>query len=198
MDINPLFPTAVAKFELGREFTAEELAFVDSQPVHNNMGNTTSDDRYVFKSDALSKLREFAEASVNEYFKKIYAPKNDVSLRITQSWLNYTKEGQFHHKHEHPNSLVSGVLYIKAGAQKDKIYFYKSGYQQIKLPSDNYNLYNSESWWLPVGAGYLMLFPSSLTHMVETVKGDDRVSLAFNTFPVGYVGQEEQLTALYV
>ena len=26
-----LFPTAVAKFELGRDYTAEELAFVDEQ-----------------------------------------------------------------------------------------------------------------------------------------------------------------------
>jgi hypothetical protein len=43
-----------------------------------------------------------------------------------------------------------------------------------------------------------MLFPSSLTHMVETVQGDERVSLAFNTFPVGYVGEEESLTALHL
>jgi predicted 2-oxoglutarate/Fe(II)-dependent dioxygenase YbiX len=59
-------------------------------------------------------------------------------------------------------------------------------------------LHNSESWWFEVGAGDLMLFPSSLTHMVETVQGDERVSLAFNTFPVGYVGEEESLTALHL
>jgi hypothetical protein len=34
--------------------------------------------------------------------------------------------------------------------------------------------------------------------MVETVTGDERVSLAFNTFPVGYVGEENELTALHV
>jgi hypothetical protein len=43
-----------------------------------------------------------------------------------------------------------------------------------------------------------MLFPSSLTHMVETVQGDDRVSLAFNTFPAGYVGDESSLTELHL
>jgi uncharacterized protein (TIGR02466 family) len=198
MNLYNLFPTAVAKFELGRDYTAEEIAFVDNQPTHSNMGNTTSDDRYVLRHDTMASLKAFVEASVNEYLRSIYAPKHDVTLRLTQSWLNYTKEGQYHHKHEHPNSVLSGVLYIKADAQKDKIYFYKSGYQQIKLPTNNFNIYNSESWWLPVGAGYLMLFPSSLTHMVETVQGDDRVSLAFNTFPVGYVGEEETLTALYV
>ncbi len=193
-----LFPTAVARFELGRDFSAEEMSFVDTQPTHKNMGNTTSDDYYVLRHDTMSSLKEFVENSVNEYLKSIYAPKHDVSLRLTQSWLNYTKPGQYHHKHAHPNSFISGVLYLKAAREKDKIYFYKDGYQQVKLPTDNHNVYNSESWWLEVGAGDLMLFPSSLTHMVETVQGDERVSLSFNTFPVGYVGDEGDLTALYL
>lgn len=198
MNLYSIFPTPVAKFELGREFTADEIAFVDSQPTYKNMGNTTSNDRYVLQHWTMAKLREFTEARVAEYFKLIHAPKHDVSLRITQSWLNYTKPGEFHHKHAHPNSFISGVLYIKADRLKDKIHFYKDAYQQIKLPTNSWNLHNSESWWFEVGAGDLMLFPSSLTHMVETVQGDERVSLAFNTFPVGYVGEEENLTALHV
>jgi len=147
-----LFPTAVAKFELGRDYTAEELAFVDEQPMHSNMGNTTSDDRYVLRHDTMANLKAFAEASVNEYLLSIYTPKHDLSLRLTQSWLNYTKPGQYHHKHAHPNSFVSGVLYLKAARERDKIYFYKDGYQQVKLPTDNYNVYNSDSWWFEVGA----------------------------------------------
>ena len=198
MNLYSLFPTPVAKFDLGREFSAEELDFVGSQETHKNMGNTTSNNRYVLRDDTMAKLREFTEASVAEYLKSIYAPKHDVSLRITQSWLNYTKPGEFHHKHAHPNSFVSGVLYLKAARERDKIYFYRDGYQQIKLPTDNWNLHNSESWWFEVGTGDLMIFPSSLTHMVETVKEEDRISLSFNTFPVGYVGEEEQLTALHL
>jgi uncharacterized protein (TIGR02466 family) len=198
MQLNSLFPIAVGKFNLGREFTTEELFFINNQSVHNNMGNTTSDNRYVFKDDTLASLSAFAESCVEQYLKEVYAPKHEVKLRITQSWLNYTKEDQHHHKHAHPNSLISGVLYIKADSAKDKIYFFKDSYEQIKLPTNQFNLFNSGSWWLPVANGELILFPSSLTHMVETVKGDDRVSLAFNTFPVGYVGEEESLTALYV
>jgi uncharacterized protein (TIGR02466 family) len=193
-----LFPTAVGNFNLGREFTAEEIAFVDSQEKFPNMGNTTSQNRYVLKDNLCAGLRDFIDSSISEYMKHIYSPKNEVSLKVTQSWFNYTKEGQYHHKHSHPNSFISGVLYIKADKEKDKIFFYKDEYQQIKLPTDNYNVHNSESWWLPVGTGDLMLFPSRLTHMVEPVVGEERVSMAFNTFPVGYVGDESQLTALHV
>lgn len=196
MQINSIFPTAVAKFNLGRDFTAEELAFINWQPTYKNLGNTTSNDRYILNHATAIKIREFVESCVDQYLKSIYAPANEVSLRITQSWLNYTKAGEHHHRHAHPNSFISGVLYIKADNGKDKIHFHKDGYQQIKLSVKDYNLYNSESWWFPVSAGELMLFPSSLTHMVEPVEGEERISLAFNTFPVGYLGQEESLTAL--
>ena len=199
MNLYSIFPTAVAKFELGREYTAEENAFVDSQETHKNQGNTTSNDRYVLRHDTMANLKAFVEASVGEYLRSIYAPKNEVGLRVTQSWLNYTKPGQWHHKHAHPNSFISGVLYIKANKESDKIYFYKDGYKQISLPTENWNLYNSESWWFEAAAKELILFPSSLTHMVQTVQGEDtRISLSFNTFPVGYVGYEKSLTGLHL
>lgn len=198
MNLHGIFPTPVARFELGRAFTDTEMEFVASQPTYRNMGNSTSDDRYVLKHDSLKDLRVFVEDSVAEYLKAIYAPKEDVSLRITQSWLNYTKPGEFHHKHAHPNSFVSGVLYMKAAKERDRIYFYRNGYQQIKLTAKDWNLYNSESWWFEAVTGELILFPSSLEHMVETVQEDERISLSFNTFPVGLAGSEDSLTALYL
>ena len=146
MVIHNIFPTAVGKFELGRDITPEEMAFVESQPTHKNMGNTTSNNRYVLQDAALSDLKSFIEASVAEYFKTIYTPKHDVSLRLTQSWLNYTAPGEFHHRHVHPNSFVSGVFYVKAARERDRINFYRDGYQQIKFSSDNYHLLNCDSW----------------------------------------------------
>jgi len=194
-----LFPTSVSFFELGREFSAKENKFLLNLEQKPNDGNTTSKERHLLDDPKLASLREFVDASVSAYFKEIYSPKNEVNLRITQSWVNYTKPGQWHHKHAHPNSFISGVFYIKANKETDRIHFFKDGYQQIKLPVDQFNLYNSESWWLPVGAGELILFPSSFTHMVEAVKGEDlRVSMSFNTFPVGYVGDDDSLTGLHL
>jgi len=197
MIIYSLFPTAVIKFELGRDLTSEELAFVAGQTTYKNVGNLTSNDRYVLKHWTLKNLNTFIEESVGEYLRSIYAPKNEVGLRITQSWINYCKPGEWHHHHKHPNSFISGVFYINAERERDKIHFHYDNHQQIKLPVSDFNIYNSESWWLEVGAGDLMIFPSSLTHSVEPVK-EERISLSFNTFPVGYVGQEESLNALHL
>lgn len=197
MIIHNLFPTSVGKFELGRKFTEEELEFINKQPITANSGNTTSSDNYLFKSPEMGSIVEFVDKCLDEYFQETVKPKEDVKLRITQSWSNYTKPGEYHHKHEHPNSFISGVLYVNADPEKDKIYFYKNGYSQISIPPSEWNIHNSSSWWLEAATGVLYLFPSSTTHMVQTVDANEtRVSIAFNTFPVGYVGEDSSLTGL--
>lgn len=194
-----LFPTPVSFFELGRELSAKESEFLLNLDRKPNQGNTVSLDRNLLDDLKLTSLREFIDASVSTYFKEIYSPKNKVNLRVTQSWCNYSKPEEFHHKHSHANSVVSGVFYIKANKETDRIYFFKETHETIKFSIDKNNLYNSESWWLPVGTGELILFPSSLTHMVAPVEGEDlRVSLSFNTFPVGYVGDDDSLSSVHL
>ena len=80
MILHNLFPTPVAKFELGRDFTAEENAFAASQSTRKNMGNTTSDDPYVLRHDTLANLMSFVQLSVDTYLKSIYAPRNAIMV----------------------------------------------------------------------------------------------------------------------
>jgi uncharacterized protein (TIGR02466 family) len=144
-------------------------------------------------------VSDYIDASIKNYVANVIIPRHPVEFVVTQSWLNYTKEGEYHHKHAHPNSLISGVFYFDADLEKDRIYFFNDGYKQIKIPTDTFNLYTSDSWFFQVKTGDIMLFPSSLTHMVESKKGDNvRTSLAFNVFPKGYIGHEEELTALHL
>lgn len=189
-----LFPIPVGFSRYDEEIDKD---FLVNQPQRINEGNTSSVDNYILKHKQLLNLRQNIEKCVHEYFMATYNPKNDTRLKITQSWLNWTKPGQHHHRHSHPNSLISGCYYVNANKNTDRIYFYRDGYQQIKFPPIEWNMFNSDSWWFSVGTGDLILFPSSLTHMVQPVEGDDtRISLAFNTFPIGEIGDEENLTAL--
>ena len=197
MITHSLFPTAVTFFQY-EGITEKETKFLVKQKTRSNTGNTTSIDNNILENKEMKKLKQFIEKSVKEYFKNIYQPKNNVEPYITQSWCNYTKEGQFHHKHAHPNSFISGVFYVQADKTKDKIYFYKEEYKQIKVPAKEYNLFNSESWWFETGTNDLVLFPSNLTHMVEKVVGKERISLSFNTFLKGYIGEDIELTGLHI
>ena len=114
--------------------------------------------------------------------------------------INYTKENQFHHRHAHPNSFVSGIFYISADKKVDSVTFYK-GYldHRIKLDITKYNIFSSSSCTFPVETGNILLFRSSLEHAVDIKKGNNiRISLSFNIFIKGTVGNKEELTELII
>ena len=198
--ITGIFPTPIYISKLNRKLNSKELLFIDKTKldVHNNEGNTTSNDNYILNNKNFKNLKSDLDLIIKDYFNKIICPTNSITPYITQSWLNYTETNQHHHKHEHQNSLISGVFYVNSDEKFDKIKFYKKDvYQIIKPEVKEWNLWNSESWWFPVKTGDIILFPSSLTHMVETKQGDNtRISLAFNVFIKGMVGNNKGLNEL--
>jgi uncharacterized protein (TIGR02466 family) len=199
MSVNLIFPTPVISFKLGRNLTQAETDLLINMPTRMNMGNVTSIDNIVLENKVLSDIAGFIKSSVNQCFDELYKPRKKVKLRITQSWLNYTKKDQFHHRHSHPNSFLSGVFYANANKDSDKIYFYDSRYCQITIPGSEHTPINSRSWGFPVETGDLVIFPSNLEHSVEVLTTDTvRASLAFNTFPVGYIGDDQELTGLHL
>lgn len=196
--IRTLFPTPVYETYLGREITKTEVNYMNkvSTQLQKNTGNVTSTSKTVLKGKPLKKLEKFFIEHVNHYFDEIIHSSSDIKPYITLSWLNYTKENEYHHAHEHENSMVSGVFYVSAD-EKDSIRFYKAGYQQIKPSIKEYNLWNSTSWYVPARTGKLILFPSWLSHSVDHKKDDNtRISLAFNVFIKGTVGNEHNITKL--
>lgn len=197
--IHNLFPIPIGLYKLDSKLTAKELSFLKNQKTRPNTGNVSSVDNTILKNEKLDQLRKFIESKVSEYFVTVYNPKNKIKLKITQSWVNYSKEGQYHHKHAHPNSFISGVFYVQADKEKDKIHFIRNDYQPLYLIPKEWNTWNSESWWFDIGTGDLILFPSNLTHTVHTVDHKQtRISLSFNTFPIGNLGEENTLTGLNI
>jgi uncharacterized protein (TIGR02466 family) len=168
-------------------------------PDPGDGGNRKSVNTRILEEPALAALKTFITKSLNAYFDECFKPAANVSLKITQSWVNYTPPNRFHRKHTHPNSLISGVFYINALRDLDKIFFVKDDYKQILIPAREHNMHTSNIWSVPVGTGDLLLFPSDLQHMVEpTVSPQTRISLSFNTFPEGVIGDERMLASVTV
>jgi uncharacterized protein (TIGR02466 family) len=201
--IHNVFPTPIYTTKMDRGFTKQELNFVNEQKKHcsKNEGNINTKDNYILNRKQFKNLHKMLSIECNKYLEKIICPKNkDLKLYITQSWLNYTENNQYHHRHEHPNSYVSGVLYINSDIKTDSIkFFHNNTYIPISPDIDKkrWNHFNSRSWWFSVDTGTLVMFPSSTTHQVDVKEGNNtRISLAFNTFIKGTLGDNFSLTEL--
>ena len=74
---------------------------------------------------------------------------------------------------------------------------YKANHSSLELKVNKYNIFNATSWWYPVQTGDVILFPSTLNHGVDKKKGTNtRISLSFNTFIKGKLGENANLTEL--
>jgi uncharacterized protein (TIGR02466 family) len=195
--IEPIFPVATLHSHINREFTADEIAYFNQvgKKTIKNEGNSVSYETYVLDAPEMATLKAEIEAFIKVWFDKV-AANSSVEPYITQSWLNWTQKDQRHHIHNHPNSYLSGVLYVTC-ADDDKISFDKMSYQQIRIIPEHHNEYNSDVTWFKINPGKLILFPSEVRHQVDVKKSDQiRVSLAFNTFLRGTIGKGVSLTEL--
>tara|TARA_R110000787_G_scaffold75093_1_gene166574 strand:+ start:1923 stop:2555 length:633 start_codon:yes stop_codon:yes gene_type:complete len=198
--IEGLFPTPIYLSSLEKAYSKKELSFFKKNLKNNrpNTGNFTSNDNYVLNNPCLKNLKKNLEEHVKIYFKNVINSKNKIKPYITQSWLNITKKEQYHHKHKHNNSIISAVLYIDANEKYDSINFHRDDkYDMFHLSPKEYNVFNAGSWTYPVFPGQLIMFPSYVEHSVSKKEHpNSRMSLSFNVFVKGSIGEEMNLTKL--
>ena len=197
MIIGDFFPTPIGYNPLSRNLYKSEIDFINNERknVMLNGGNFASLNKYILDKDELKDLKTLLTKNVNEYFKNVFEPEKDVELYITNSWLNWTENEQFHHQHSHPNSLISGVFYIDVVCG-DTINFFNPNrfFGNIKIKGEDSGKWNSKEWKWPVDKNHLLVFPSTLDHRVcnrPTGFSGTRVSLAFNTWFKGCLGSED-------
>jgi uncharacterized protein (TIGR02466 family) len=193
-----LFPTPLFITNINTQLNPRYKEYLLNSPKIANMGNTRGEDGYVLNQPMFGEIKQFIMLNIKEYISKIYG-NVELDIYITQSWANYTEPKQFHHKHSHPNSFISGVFYISAIKGEDMIKFYKERNPAFDIYTTTRNNYNSNDVAILVETGDLVLFPSNFTHEVpQTTSNETRISIAFNTFIRGYIGDEQSSTALYL
>ena len=186
---------------LSKGLTKEQISFIEKnkKDILKNESNAFTKNVAILEDKIFKDLKKELLLMLKEYYEIVLCCTNDIKPYITQSWLNYTEDNQYHHKHEHPNSIISGVVYLDAGKDTEEISFFRSRNSSFEFDSNQYNIYNSLSMGVPVQSGHVVMFPSEVTHMVRTKsRNHTRVSLAFNTFFKGKVGTPASLKQLIV
>ena len=196
MNIAPLFATPIIKINMSRWFTESEMDCIANIPMYKeekDMGNHRSEDFYLFDNtfaEELQEIKKFCEYELKRYLVEIEGVDIDLAgLKISQCWLNKTGPDEYHHKHSHPNSYLSGVLYINCLPQ-DFIIFenrLEGMYNNTKFPKKEMTEWNTNATAIDIEKGDLVIFPSWVPHYVNRneTKDIDRISLSFNTIPTG-------------
>ena len=113
------------------------------------------------------------------------------SVQIGNSWGNTLKRNEPIHTHTHPNSYVSGVFYLTDGVPLNFHNPLQTEDLFMLRPLVEWQEHNEYTWQVlkvPIKAGYVVLFPSKLKHHVDKCDTDYRYSIAFNTMPIGAIG----------
>lgn len=198
-NILELFPKPVYLSSIDKKLNKKQLDLIEitKSKCYRNDGNASSINSYILNLPIFKDLKKQIMVHVNNFCKNIYGYKN-INPFITQSWLNYTGENEFHHLHSHQNSFLSGVFYISVD-ESDSIVFNLHEYKLIDPSVINFNKYNSNSWFYPIKPMELILFKSSLEHKVNIKKETNtRISLAFNVWMKGMLGVKKDLTELKI
>ena len=193
-----LFPTPLYINNINVPLINQQKNYLLNLPKILNMGNLRSESGYIFEYPLFAELKKTINDHIKEYVNILY-PNTNIDVYITQSWANYTEPNQYHHKHSHPNSFISGVFYVNAIKNEDMIKFYKDLPFVFQFNHNQPNNYNSGDVAILIETGDLVLFPSNFQHNVPpTTSKETRISISFNTFIRGNLGDETSSTALYL
>ena len=115
----------------------------------------------------------------------------DRHARLGNMWANINPTDGMNQPHIHPNSLFSGVYYVKSqpNAGRLKIYDPRPGVQFI-MPTRKPGNPGRDMWRdanIEPVVGRIIMFPAWLWHSVEPNKSNDlRISVSFNFLQDGF------------
>ena len=192
-ELHTLFPVPVMIYKRFNE-VEEEYTTATQLEMKDSISNQTS---IVFKAldmPEFTDLKRFCNEAVLDYTSTVL--QTSQKLRITTSWVTKTAPSGKHHRHNHKNSIISGVYYWKNSVKSPLIFENPNNdLNNFDLDVRQFSDVNCPQYALGVDSQCLVLFPSWLHHKVDICE-EERYSLAFNTFfeKDGFYGSKKYLT----
>ena len=201
MNITQLFPISIYQ---GEVTLSDELVMYlkgldqDKIEYDGSYGGNITNDKQVLNHDICAPLKEQVQAGIDEFLFDYFKMKFDGKFFVHRSWVLEQKTGHWSHKHTHPNSILSGVMYLDVPEGSGEIQFDKpENYHNwintdtLRFMVEEYHQYNCDIWRIFPQAGAMLIFPSHLKHSVMTNRAkESRWSLSFDCFLEGFLAGE--------
>ena len=190
-------PTAVYKDKLGYKLTSQQRDTLDNLVIHPN---ELSEEMGILDRPEFKSMKDVVFSHVKKYERDVCGFKSSLSFKLTESWYKETVPGDDHIDHNHPNSMLSGVVYLnvpKGNTHHEGLnlihvenrgVFKHHDFRYDYTPTK----YNQISTFIPVETGDIVLFPSYLYHFVSRNESENesRRIISFNTFIQGRMSCE--------
>ena len=201
--IDAVFATPVYKSDNLYKLTNEQLDYLKTlEVIKNKGGNFLTTRKDIMNDESMKDFKHWCLLNVRAFAKQLGASER-TSFYITQSWMNRNPPHSYHHTHMHPNSICSCIYYVEG--DKCPTYFYR---YDDRTSFGNFAFYENDKGSNAFTAtkagvmnevGRLVIFPSSMVHDVDTNESDkDRVTISFNTFIRGEMGEPENSNHLII
>lgn len=206
-EVHPILAWPLYKTNIGRKFTKQEQDVFDTiidkglEPRISTRPKRISMDKYVLNQKPLASVQSFIDQHLKQFTIDILGLTNsNVSCDITTSWLNMYEGQEFKdlaEPHQHLNSIITGIFYPKclelSGDETDGIVLMgkqeNSIFQNFLIGGLKPTSFSGSKMFCSLVDGDLIMFPSIVQHAVLKNQTDQtRISLAFNTFVFGELG----------
>ena len=184
-----LFPTPVSIVKNFLTEEEKEEILSSKIPEYENEFNKHLKHTQTLEDSFMPNMRKRIITHVSELGFQLFG--EDLNWKITGLWKNEMKKDGYQYKHNHQNSFISGIIYVKFPDGSPNTQFYRPqqentyifSNQNRKAESTKYN-YEWASFEGAIQESSMILFPSYIKHSVGTMETDDtRVSIAFNCVP---------------
>jgi uncharacterized protein (TIGR02466 family) len=204
-EVIPLFATPLYRSRVSVDSALQaRVRQCEFLPFSSGNGLCTGD-HHLLDQGAFAELRAEIQAHVHAYTRDLLSVADHIEFYMTNSWATCHQPGHHSQRHQHSNSLISGIVYIDVDQHSGQLQFFKPDNfanlwpTAVDLDSSAYNIYNSKFWSLQPVNGDIVLFPSQLNHGVtHSVSTQDRYVIAFNLFARGHIGRgsDPEITSL--
>jgi hypothetical protein len=173
---------------------SKELDYILSLPQVYAGNSGFSEDVNVLEDPNLKSIKDYVWKHIDIYTKEIMC--YDAEFFMNMSWAIINKTNIATINHYHPNSFISGCIYL----QNDDLvpmYLHGTATPLIDPYKTKMNMENSGTWPVPTHPGIINIWPSEVRHSSGINTSINlRVAISFNIFPKSIMGSTRSLDYL--
>jgi uncharacterized protein (TIGR02466 family) len=200
-EVNSLFPVPfyTSEVELDLEDIRKRIEKLAryQEGLNDSNGYIYPKNEQLFGRKEFSDVKNEAKKHVDRFMREVLKYDYDDSF-FACSWFNINEPGSHHHRHYHPNSIISGVIFITNPPNSGHLLFNSPHQRDIILEQKKGSVdtpFSSGIFSPRQEVGCITLFPSWLEHAVsKNLSDENRLTIAFNVFVKGHIGSSHTLT----